>query len=118
MNAVAVARPKPRKPRANFPLFPHPNGQWCKKLNGKLRHFRSWRSDTTGVEAQRRYKEERRHSEAERNPRIIARGMSLMELADRWLVERLAGARRGDLGAKNYDGSRRAIDRPKAAVPG
>ena len=41
-----------------------------------------------------------------------------MELADRWLIERLEDAQRGDISAKSYDGSRRAVDRLKAAVPG
>src|ERR1051325_6720771 len=32
---------KPQKP-PGFPLTPHPNGKWCKKIDGQLRYFGPW----------------------------------------------------------------------------
>jgi integrase len=51
-------RSKPAKPRPDFPLFPHPNGSWAKKINGKPRYFGPW-SDPEGAlrEFQRQYPE-------------------------------------------------------------
>ena len=38
----------PGKPTPGFPLFPHRNGQWAKKINDKFRYFGPW-SDPQGA---------------------------------------------------------------------
>jgi integrase len=39
---TSAAAGKPQKPRPDFPLTPHPNGRWCKKIAGQVRYFGSW----------------------------------------------------------------------------
>ena len=39
---------RPEKPTPDFPLFPHRNGQWAKKVKGKLLYYGPW-SDPQGA---------------------------------------------------------------------
>ena len=38
-----TARDKPSKPHRSFPLTAHNNGQWCKKIRGKIHFFGVWK---------------------------------------------------------------------------
>ncbi len=33
---------RPKKPYPSFPLTAHSNGQWCKKINGRVLYFGRW----------------------------------------------------------------------------
>lgn len=72
------------KPYPEFPLTPHPVGQWCKKIRGKLHYFGSF---TDGWEAAlTRYKDEIDDIMAGRTPDTRNKdGLRLLELCDRWL---------------------------------
>lgn len=46
---------RPKKPSPNFPLFPHMNGSWIAKIDGKGKSFGGWANDRRGEAARIRY---------------------------------------------------------------
>lgn len=47
--ATAQKQKKPNKPYPSFPLTAHPNGQWCKKIRGKVHFFGVWADSDTAL---------------------------------------------------------------------
>jgi hypothetical protein len=57
---------RPGKPRPDFPLFPHRNGQWAKKINGRFHYFGQWADHAAALD---RYLREKDDLYAGRKPR-------------------------------------------------
>ncbi len=75
-------RQTPEKPRADFPLWPHPNGQWCRKIRGKPVYFGVW-ADPKATRAT--YLDQRDDLMAGRTPRVSCDGLSVCDLFNRFL---------------------------------
>jgi integrase len=57
---------RPKKPSKTYPLFPHANGSWAKKIRGKLRYFGGWSNPAAALAL---YEAQRADLEAGRTPR-------------------------------------------------
>ncbi len=93
--------PKPSKPSADFPLFPHANGQWAKKIRGKLHYFGGWNDPDSALN---RWCDEKDDLLAGRVPRhpTTPDGLTLKGLADRYLTEKRHRIDSGELTARTY----------------
>src|SRR5438093_7243913 len=57
---------RPEKPYPDFPLTPHPNGSWCKRIRGRLFYFGRW---DNWQEALEEYLDQRDDLHAGRTPK-------------------------------------------------
>src|SRR4051794_18586838 len=73
---------KPEKPHPEFPLFPHDNGCWAKKIRGKLHYFGVW-ADPDGALA--KYLEQKDALHAGVTPRPEPRALTIKDLANAFL---------------------------------
>jgi hypothetical protein len=51
MSKAKSKRRKPTKPYPSFPLTAHNNGQWCKKIRGKIHFFGVWEDPAAALDA-------------------------------------------------------------------
>lgn len=91
---------KPSKPYPEFPLTPHPVGQWCKKIRGKLHYFGPW-DDPEGALA--RYNAQKDDLHAGRTPRPDADAVTVGYLCNRFLAHKEALLNAGELSPRSWD---------------
>ena len=84
-----------RKPRPDFPLFPHATGRWAKKIRQKLHYFGKTTGDEKGQAALERWLEQKDDLLAGHTPRVKADGLTIRELANRF-----AGSKKNLLDAR------------------
>jgi integrase len=78
-----VSATKPQKPYAGFPLTPHANGQWCKKVKRKVHFFGTWGDADAALQ---KYLDERDDLQAGRIPRrLSATTLTVGDTVNLWL---------------------------------
>src|SRR5262245_35526975 len=107
-----VSSAKPAKPHPDFPLFPHAAGVWAKKIRGKLHYFGPW-DDPDGALA--KYLEQKDALHAGRKPREATEGLTVKELANRFLNAKQALVDGGELSPRTWAMYREACDAVVAA---
>ncbi len=98
--AAALEKEKPKKPYPDFPLFPHPNGCWAKKIRGKPCYFGPW-ADPDG--ALKRYLDEKDDLYAGRQPRRVSDGITVKHALNSFLASKESLLKSGELSGQSWD---------------
>ncbi|MBK8914521.1 MAG: tyrosine-type recombinase/integrase [Phycisphaerales bacterium] len=104
---VKRSRRKPKKPHPTFPLTAHPNGQWCKKILGKLHFFGVWADPDTAHQNYLRIAEE---LHAGREPSPAATGeLTIKEMGNQFLMHQMQRVETGQIGTRWFEDCRRVV---------
>lgn len=93
------SKTKPEKPTPDFPLWPHPSGQWAKKINQKVYYFGVW-ADPKAAKA--RYLNEVKDI---MDGREVQRGdgLTVRELVNAFLTSKQLLVDSGELSQRTWD---------------
>ena len=104
--AVTAKRQKPNKPYPTFPLTPHPNGQWCKKIRGTVHFFGVWDNHDTALEL---YHKQSADLHAGRQPTVSTDELTVKDLANHYLTHQAATMDAGDISVRHFEDCRRIL---------
>jgi integrase len=100
-----------KKPRPDFPLFPHATGRWAKKVRGKFEYFGKCADDPTGQAALQLWLDQRDDLLAGRTPRVKGDGLTVRDLCNRFLTAKVHARDNGEIAPRTYHDYRITTDR-------
>src|SRR5262245_50044511 len=104
---------RPSKPSPDFPLFAHAAGVWAKKIRGKLVYFGPWDDPDAALA---KYNEQKDALHAGRKPREDTEGLTVKELANRFLGHKQTLLDAGELARITWGDYKTACDEIVAAL--
>ena len=103
-------RTKPKKPYPSFPLTAHNNGQWCKKIRGKIHFFGVWDNPEAALE---QYLSHAADLHAGRQPAIhnlSSDDPTVKEVANHFLTYQFQRVDAGEITARWFEDCRRVVE--------
>lgn len=94
------ATAKPSKLYPDYPLTPHPSGQWCKKIRGRIYYFGKIDDPDAALA---RYNRQREDLHAGKKPRANAVGTTIKQLCYAFLDSKQALVESGELLARTLN---------------
>lgn len=104
---TAKARGRPSKPYLSFPLTAHNNGQWCKKIRGKVHFFGTWEDPQAALD---RYLHVAEDLHGGRQPRIATDTVTIKDICNHFLSHQLQKQQAGEISARWFEDCRRVIE--------
>jgi len=103
-------RHKPAKPNPSFPLTPHNNGQWCKKIRGKIRFFGIWEEPEAALENYLRVAADLHAGREPRSSTISAEGLTVKQVCNHYLTYQHRRSQAGEIGPRWFEDCRTVLD--------
>jgi|GEM_PF-186480 len=111
-NTTRKSRPgKVRKPRHDFPLFPHAAGYWAKKVRGKLVYFGKVADDPKGKAALTLWRAQKDDLLAGKKPQAAPEGVTVARLCNDFQNHKRALRDAGEIGGRMFAEYRDCIER-------
>jgi len=93
---------KAGRPHKDFPLFPHQNGRWCKKVKGVHRYFGKVSSDPKGEAALVLWLAQKDALLAGRAPQVNPKGVTVRQVVNSFLTHKKAIMEAGELTDRTF----------------
>ena len=90
---------KPTKPYPDFPLTANGNGQWSKKIRGRVYYFGVWANPDAAL---RKYVDQRDDLHAGRTPRAQGDGLTVRDMCNRFLTAKEHVRETGEITNKTF----------------
>ena len=103
-------RRKPAKPYPSFPLTPHNNGQWCKKIRGKVHFFGVWEDPDAALENYLRVAEDLHAGRQPQQGTISADGPNVKQMCNQYLTYQLHRAESGEISIRWFESCRTVVE--------
>ncbi|HUT01440.1 MAG TPA: tyrosine-type recombinase/integrase [Thermoguttaceae bacterium] len=103
-------REKPAKPYPSFPLTAHNNGQWCKKIRGRIHFFGVWEDPQTALDS---YFRQAADLHAGRQPRpstLSADALTVKDVCNEYLTHQFRKVEAGEIGPRWLEDCRRVAE--------
>ena len=81
-------RRKPAKPYPSFPRTPHNNGQWCKKIRGKVHFFGVWEAPDAALQNYLRVAEDLHTGRQPRSATLPEDGVTVKQVCNHDAVKK------------------------------
>lgn len=91
-----------KKPRPDFPLFPHASGRWAKKVRSQFRYFGKVADDPHGEQALLLWLDQKDDLLAGRSPQHHSAAITVEYLLNRFLTAKRCMLDSGELGALSF----------------
>ena len=108
-----TAPTKAQKPYPDFPLTAHPNGQWCKKIRGRLHYFGAWDDWEAALNL---YLDQKDDLHAGRKPRVNGEGKTLGLAMDHFLSAKKLLEQSGEISPRSYKDYEHTCDQIAATL--